>query len=198
MKIFPFILCITALLLFGCGTMDMRKISVMPKISTENVKKSSLKAGLLFSDQFSNYKYAFKTGTQVYLLAKVQGEMEIGKNLSQALYGLVSSKFGNVSIARDANEMHDVNLYFVPHIKSFKYSPPFTGMGSHTASIQLETEIFAGDGRQQNSFVVEADGSRSMFNQFKMETNYDMARYAVNEAINNLLREFSRKLDELY
>jgi len=37
-----------------------------------------------------------------------------------------------------------------------------------------------------------------MFNQFVMETNYEMAHYAVNEAIDNLLKEFSRKLDELY
>jgi len=37
-----------------------------------------------------------------------------------------------------------------------------------------------------------------MLNQIIMETNYDMARYAVNEAIDNLLKEFSRKLDELY
>jgi len=31
-----------------------------------------------------------------------------------------------------------------------------------------------------------------------METNYDMARYAVNEAIDNLLKGFFKKLEELY
>jgi hypothetical protein len=178
--------------------MDLRKISIAPKISTENMKKSSLKAGLLLNEQFTNYKYTFKTGSQVYLMAKVQGEMEIGKNLSHALYGLVASKFGNVAIAHDVSEIHDVDLYFGPRIKSFKYSPPFTGISSHTAAVELETEIFAGNGQLQRSFIVEANGSRSMFNQFKMETNYDMAHYAVNEAIDNLLNEFSMKLNELY
>ncbi|MCX5717969.1 MAG: hypothetical protein NTW44_06635 [Nitrospirae bacterium] len=176
----------------------MRKISVEPKISTENMKKSSLKAGLLLNDRLTSYKYAFETGKQVFLMANVKGEIDVGKNLSQALYGIVSSKFGNVAVARDVSEIHDVDLYFVPRIKSFKYSPPFTGMGSHIAAVELETEIFAGDGRRQRSFIVEADGSRSMLNQFKMETNYDMAHYAVNEAIDKLLKEFSRKLDELY
>lgn len=198
MKKFTLFLCITVLLLSACGTIDMRKISVEPKISTENMKKSSLKAGLLLNDRLTSYKYVFETGKQVFLMANVKGEIDVGKNLSQALYGIVSSKFGNVAVARNVSEIHDVDLYFVPRIKSFKYSPPFTGMGSHTAAVELETEIFAVDGRQQRSFIVEADGSRSMLNQFKMETNYDMAHYAVNEAIDKLLKEFSRKLDELY
>lgn len=198
MKKFTLFLCITVLLLSACGTIDMRKISVEPKISTENMKKSSLKAGLLLNDRFTNYKYAFETGKQAFLMSNVKGEIDVGKNLSQALYVIVSSKFGNVAVARDVSEIHDVDLYFVPRIKSFKYSPPFTGMSSHTAAVELETEIFAGDGRRQRSFIIEADGSRSMLNQFKMETNYDMAHYAVNEAIDKLLMEFSRKLDELY
>jgi hypothetical protein len=198
MKKITLFLCITVLLLSACGTIDMRKISVEPKISTENMKKSSLKAGLLLNDRITNYKYAFETGKQAFLMSNVKGEIDVGKNLSQALYVIVSSKFGNVAVARDVSEIHDVDLYFVPRIKSFKYSPPFTGMSSHTATVELETEIFAGDGRRQHSFIVEADGSRSMLNQFKMETNYDMAHYAVNEAIDKLLMEFSRKLDELY
>lgn len=198
MEKFTLFLCITVLLLSACGTIDMRKISVEPKILTENMKKSSLKAGLLFNDRFTNYKYAFETSKQVFLMANVKGEIDVGKNLSQALYGIISNKFGNVAVASDVSEIHDIDLYFVPRIKSFKYSPPFTGMSSHTAAVELETEIFTGDGRRQRSFIVEADGSRSMLNQFKMETNYDMAHYAVNEAIDKLLKEFSRKLDELY
>ena len=178
--------------------MNLRKISVEPKFSTENTKKSSLKAGLLLDKQFTNYKYAFETGMQMFLLANVKGEIDVGKNLSQALYGIVSSKFGNVAVAHEVSEIHDVDIYFVPRIKSFKYSPPFTGLGSHTAAVELETEIFAGDGRRLRSFNVKRNGSRNMLNQIKMETNYDMAHYAVNEAIDNLLKEFSRKLDEFY
>ncbi|MDO9528613.1 MAG: hypothetical protein Q7J27_05560 [Syntrophales bacterium] len=198
MKKIVLLLCLIALFLSGCATMDMRKISVEPKISTENMQKSSLKAGLLLNDQFTNYKYAFETGTQLYLLSKVQGEIAIGKNLSHALYGLVSSKFGNVAIAKDAREIQDVSVYFVPRIKYFNYSPPFTGMGSHTADVELETEIFAGNGQRLRSFIVKGKGSRNMINQLIMKTNYDMAHYAVNEAIDNLLKEFSRKLDEFY
>lgn len=195
---FVLLLCFISLFLSGCGTMNMRKISVEPKFSTENTKRSSLKAGLLLDKKFTDYKYAFETGMQVFLLANVKGEIDVGKNLSQALYGIVSSKFGNVAVAHAASEIRDVDLYFVPRIKSFKYSPAFTGLGSHTATVELETAIFAGDGRLQRSFSIRGDGSRSMLNQFKMETNYDMAHYTVNEAINALLKEFSRKLNEFY
>ena len=198
MNKFVLLLCLIALFLSGCGTMNMRKISVEPKFSTENTKKSSLKAGLLLDKQFTNYKYAFETGMRVFLLANVKGEIDVGKNLSQALYGIVSSKFGNVAVAHKVSEISDVDIYFVPRLKSFKYSPPFTGLGSHTAAVELETEIFAGDGRMLRSFSVKRSGSRNMLNQIKMETNYDMAHYAVNEAIDNLLKEFSRKLNEFY
>lgn len=196
MNKFVLLLCFIALFLSGCGTMNMRKISVEPKFSTENTKRSSLKVGLLLDKQFTNYKYAFETGMQIFLMANVKGEIDVGKNLSQALYGIVSSKFGNVAIAHKVSEIHDVDIYFVPRIKSFKYSPPFTGLGSHTAVVELETEIFVGDGRRLRGFSVKQNGSRNMLNQIKMETNYDMAHYAVNEAIDNLLKEFSRKLDE--
>jgi hypothetical protein len=162
------------------------------------MKKSSLKAGLLLDDKFTGYKYVFDTGKQIFLMAAVKGEIEIGKNLSQALYGIVSSKFGNVAIVRDVSEIHDVDIYLVPRIKSFTYSPPYTGMSSHAATVELETEIFDGNGRLVRSFSIKQYGSRSMFNQFVMQTNYEMARGAVNEAIDNLLKEFSRKLDELY
>ncbi|GEM_PF-1727782 len=193
------LLCLIALFLSGCaGTMDMRKISVEPKISTENMQKSLLKAGLLLDDKFTNYKYAFETGQQLVMLAKVKGEIEIGKNLSQALYGLVSSKFGNVLIGRNVSKMNDVDIYFVPRIKSFTYSPPYTGFHSHTADAELETEIFSGDGRLLHSFIVKGKGRRHFIYQMVFETNYDMAHYAVNEAIDNLLKEFSRKLNEFY
>jgi hypothetical protein len=199
MKKCVLLLCLIALFLAGCGgTIDMRKISVEPKISTENMKKSSLKVGLCLDDKFTSYKYVFETDKQLFLKAKVKGEIEIGKNLSQALYRLVSSKFGNVAIARDVGEIHDVDIYFVPRIKSFKYSPPYTGLSSHTATVELEAEIFDGNRRLLRSFSITQYGSRSMFNQFSMQTNYDMAHGAVNEAIDNLLKEFSRKLDELY
>lgn len=199
MKISTLFLCITALLLSGCSsTMDMRKISVEPKISTENIRKSSLKAGLILNDQFTNYKYNFETGKQLYLLAKVRGEIDIGKNLSNALYGIVSSKFKSVSMGSNINEIDDVDIYFVPRIKSFEFSPPYTGMGSYTAAIELETEIFNGDGKLQHRINIKQDGSRSTFNQFALKTNYDMACGAVNEAINNTLEEFSVKLNEYY
>jgi len=198
MNKFVLLLCFIALFLSGCGTMNMRKISVEPRFSTENTKRSSLKVGLLLDKQFTNYKYIFETGRQIFLMANVKGEIDVGKNLSQALYGIVSSKFGNVAVAHEVSEIHDVDIYFVPRIKSFKYSPPFTGLGSHTAAVELETEIFAGDGQRLRSFSVKRDGSRNVINQIKMETNYDMAHYAVNEAIDNLLKEFSRKLDEFY
>lgn len=199
MKKTVLLLCLITLFLAGCGGItDMRKISVEPKISTENMKKSSLKAGLLLDDKFTSYKYVFETGKQIFLMATVKGEIEIGKNLSQALYGIVSSKFGYVAIVHDVSEIHDVDIYFVPRIKSFTYSPPFTGMGSHTATVELETEIFDGNGRLLRSFSIKQYGSRSMFNTFLMQTNYEMARGAVNEAIDNLLKGFPRKLDELY
>mgnify|MGYP001581268705 FL=1 len=198
MKISTFFLCITALLLSGCGTMDMRKISVEPKISTENIQKSSLKAGLVLKEHFTDYKYNFETGEQLYLGAKVRGEIVIGKNLSNALYGIVSSKFKSVSMGRNINEIDDVDIYFVPRIKSFEFLPPYTGMGSYTAAIELETEIFNGDGKLQHRISVKQDGSRSMFNQFALKTNYDMACGAVNESINNALKEFTDKLNEYY
>lgn len=198
MKKTLFLLSLIALFLSACGTIDMRKISVDPKIPTGDMKKSSLKAGLLLDDTFTSYKYTFETGKQIFLMANVKGEIDVGKNLSQALYGIVSSKFGNIAVAHDAKDIQEVDVYFVPRIKSFTYSPAYTGMSSHTASVELETEIFAGNGQRQRSFIVKAEGSRSMFNQIIMETNYDMAHYAVNEAIDNLLKEFSRKLDELY
>ncbi len=198
MKKTVFLLCLIALFLSGCATMDMRKISVEPKISTENMQKNFLKAGLLLNDQFTNYKYVFETGTQLYLLSKMQGEIEIGKNLSHALYGLVSSKFGNVFIARDGSEMHDVDLYFVPRIKSFTFSPAYTGLSSFTSTVELETEVFDKNGLLLRRIIVKQEGSRSMLNQILMQTNYEMASGAVNEAINNTLNEFSRKLNEFY
>jgi hypothetical protein len=198
MKKTVLLLCLIALFLSGCATMDMRKISIEPRISTGNMQKSSLKAGLLLNDQFTNYKFTFGTGTQLYLLSKVQGEMEIGKNLSHALYGLVSSKFGNVFISRDGSEMQDVDLYFVPRIKSFTFSPPYTGLSSFTSTVELETEVFDKNGRLQRRISIKQEGSRSMMNQFRMQTNYEMASGAVNEAIQNTLKEFSRNLDEFY
>jgi len=192
------LLCLVTLFLTGCGTIDMRKISVDPKIHTENMKKSSQQAGLLLDNRFTNYKYAFATGKQIFLIAGVRGEIEVGKNLSQALYGIIAGKFGNVVVAHKAKEIHDVDIYFVPRITSFNYSPPFTGLSSHTCSVELETEIFAGDGRRLRSFTVRGNGTRNMINQLIMETNYEMAHYAVNQAIDNLLKEFSRQLDELY
>ena len=198
MKKTVFLLCLIALFLSGCSTMDMRKISVDPKISTENMQKNSLKAGLLLNDQFTNYKYAFETGTQLYMLSKVQGEMAIGKNLSHALYGLVSSKFGNVFIARDVSEMNDIDLYFAPRIKSFTFASPYTGMGSFISSMELETEVFDKNGQLLRQISVKQEGSRSTMNQFLMQTNYEMASGAVNEAIDNTLKEFSKKLNEFY
>ncbi len=199
MKKTVLLFCLIAFFLAGCGgMMDMRKISVEPRISTENMKKSSLKAGLLLNDQFTNYKYTFETGTQIFLMARVRGEIEIGKNLSQALYGLISSKFGNVAITRDVSEMRDIDIYFVPHIKSFTYSPPYTGMSSHAATVELEAEIFDKNGRLLRMISVKQEGSRSMFNQLTMQTNYEMASGAVNEAIDNALNDFSKKLDEYY
>ena len=198
MKISTFFLCITALLLSGCGTMDMRKISVEPKISTENIRKSSLRAGLVLKEHFTDYKYNFETGEQLYLGAKVRGEIVIGKNLSNALYGIVSSKFKSVSMGRNINEIDDVDIYFVPNIKSFTYSPPYTGLSSHSASLELEIEIYGRDGKLQHRISVKQAGSRSLFNQFALKTNYDMACGAVNEAINNALKEFTGKLNEYY
>lgn len=176
----------------------MRKISVDPKIPTLNGKKSSLKAGLVLNEQIIDYKYSFDTGRQFFLLSNVKGEIEVGKNLSQAIYGIVSSKFGNVAVARDAKELSDVDMYLLPRITIFKYNPPFTGMSSHTAEVELITDIFSGNGREQNGFTVRQEGSRSMMNQLLMDSNYDMAQYTVNEAIDNLLKEFARKLDERY
>ena len=178
--------------------MDMRKISVEPKISTENIQKSSLKAGLVLKEHFTDYKYNFETGEQLYLGAKVRGEIVIGKNLSNALYGIVSSKFKSVSMGRNINEIDDVDIYFVPNIKSFTYSPPYTGLSSHSASLELEIEIYGRDGKLQHRISVKQAGSRSLFNQFALKTNYDMACGAVNEAINNALKEFTGKLNEYY
>jgi len=186
------------LLLSGCGNINMRKISVDPKISTITTKKSLLKAGLVLDEKLTSYKYSFKTGPQIFLLANVKGEIEVGKNLSQAIYGIVSSKFGNVAVTRDIKELNDVDTYFVPRINYFEYSPPFTGYNSHTAEVELETEVFRGDGRRLKSFVIKQKGSRSMLNQILMETNYEMAQYSVNEAIDNLLKDFARKLDDIY
>jgi len=199
MKKCTLFLCITVLFLSGCSTMDMRKISVEPKISTENIRKSSLKAGLILDDQFTSYKYEFETGRQIYLLSTVRGEVEIGKNVSQAFYGIVSSKFKSVSISKNIiNDIDDVDIYFVPNIKSFTYSPPSTGLGSHAASLELEIAIYGRNGKLQHRINIKKDGSRSNFNQFALKTNYDMACGAVNEAINNTLEEFSVKLKEYY
>jgi len=55
-----------------------------------------------------------------------------------------------------------------------------------------------GDGRLLHSFIVKGKGRRHFIYQMVFETNYDMAHYAVNEAIDNLLKEFSRKLNEFY
>ncbi|HBR21717.1 MAG TPA: hypothetical protein DD713_04005 [Nitrospiraceae bacterium] len=178
--------------------MDMRKISVEPKISTENIRKSSLRAGLVLKEHFTDYKYNFETGKQIFLLAKVRGEIDIGKNLSNALYGIVSSKFKSVSMGSNINEIDDVDIYFVPNIKSFTYSPPYTGLSSHSASLELEIEIYGRDGKLQHRINVKQEGSRSVFNQFALKTNYDMACSAVNEAINNALKEFTDKLNEYY
>ena len=72
MKKTVLLLCLIALFLAGCGTMNMRKISVEPKFSTDNTKRSSLKAGLLLDEKFTGYKYIFETGTQIFLLANVK------------------------------------------------------------------------------------------------------------------------------
>jgi len=198
MKKFTLFLCITAVLLSGCSAMDMRKISVEPKISTENKRKCSLRAGLVLKEHFTDYKYTFESGTQMFLLSKVRGEIDIGKNLSNALYGIVSSKFKSVSMGRNINEMDDVDIYFVPNIKSFTYSPPYTGISSHSAALELEIEIYGRDGKSQHRIKIKQDGSRNMLNQFVLKSNYDMACGAVNEAINNTLEEFSVKLNEYY
>jgi hypothetical protein len=198
MKNNAFLLCLVALFLSGCSTMDMRKISIEPKISTENMQKNSLKAGLLLNAEFTNYKYVFETGPQIYMLSTVRGEMEIGKNLSHALYGLVSSKFGNVLMGRDTSEMNATDLYFAPHIKSFVFSPPFTGMGSFTSTMELETEVFDTNGQLLRKISVKQNGSSSMMNQFLMKTNYEMASDAVNDAIDKTLADFSKQLNELY
>ena len=187
-----------ALLLSGCGTINMRKISVDQKMPTLSARKSSLNAGLVLNENFVNYKYSFNSGIQMFLMANVKGEVEVGKNLSQAIYGIVSNKFGNVAVARDIKELSGVDMYLVPRITSFEYSPPFTGMSSHTAEVELVTDVFSRDGQKRDNFVVKQKGSRSMLNQIVMESNYDMAQYAVNEAIDNLLKEFARKLDERY
>lgn len=187
-----------ALLLSGCGTIDMRKISIDPKIPTLSAKKSSRNAGLVLNESIVNYNYSFNSGLQIFLMANVKGEIEVGKNLSQAIYGIVSNKFGNVAVVRDIKELSGVDMYLVPRITSFEYSPPFTGMSSHTAEVELVTDVFSRDGQRRDSFVVKQEGSRSMLNQIVMESNYDMAQYAVNEAIENLLKEFARKLDERY
>jgi hypothetical protein len=198
MKKTVFLLSLIAVFLSACSTMDMRKIAVEPKISTENMQKNSLKAGLLLKDELTNYKFAFETGTQVYMLSKVQGEIAVGKNLSQALYGLVSSKFGNVFIARDASEMQDIDLYFAPRIKSFTFSPPFTGMSSFASTVELETEVFDKNGQLLRKISVKQKGSRSMMNQFLMKTNYEMASDTVNEAIDNTLKDFSKQLNDFF
>lgn len=198
MKRSALFLCITALLLSACGTMDMRKISVEPKISTDHLTKSSLKTGLLLDREFTSRKHSFQTGTQIYLLANVKGEMEIGKNLSQALYGIVSSKFGNLSLFNEISEKPEVDIYFVPRIKSFTFSPPFTGLSSFLATIELETDIFDRDGKLLHKIIIKQKGSKSMMNQLALMTNYEMAADALNEAINNTLSEFTEKLNQLY
>lgn len=198
MKKNALLLCIFALFISGCSTMDMRKISIEPKISTENMQKNPLKAGLLLNDEFTNYKYEFETGPQVYMLSTVRGEMAIGKNLSHALYGLVSSKFGNVLMGRDASEMDTMDLYFAPHIKSFTFSPPFTGMGSFISTMELETEVFDTNGQLLRKISVKQQGSSSMMNQLLMKTNYEMASDAVNDAIDKTLADFSKQLNDLF
>ncbi|HUH65702.1 MAG TPA: hypothetical protein VLZ07_04655 [Syntrophales bacterium] len=199
MKKFLLGLCIIALIVPACSdTMNMRKISIEPKISTDSVKKSTARAGLLLNDEFTNYKYTFKTGTQIYLMAKVQGEIDVGKNLSQAIYGIVSNKFGNVVMGNNANDIRDIDFYFVPRMKSFKYEPPYTGLSSHVTTVELETDVIGADGKLLRTISVKQEGTRSMFNQLKMQTNYEMAAGSVNEAIDNVLQDFSQQLDKYY
>jgi len=128
----------------------------------------------------------------------VKGEIEIGKNLSQALYGLVSSKFGNVLIGRNVSKMNDVDIYFVPRIKSFTYSTPIHGLPVLIPLMRSWKRNFSGDAGCCTVSIVKGKGRRHFIYQMVFETNYDMAHYAVNEAIDNLLKEFSRKLNEFY
>jgi len=185
-------------LLSGCGTMDMRKILLKPQQPDVIMRQSSLKAGLVLDETFTGYTYTFKTGPQIFLLASVAGSIDIGKNLSQAVYSIVSSKFGNVVVARGQKELADVELYFVPRIVAFEYSPPFTGYSSHTADIILATDVYSGSGVKQTSFTIKQHGSRSNMAQLAMESNYEMAEKAVNEAVANLLRDFADDLNRRY
>jgi hypothetical protein len=199
MKKILLVLSIIALFVPACSeTMNMRKISIEPKISTDSVKKSAARAGLLFNDEFTNYKYTFKTGTQIYLMAKVQGEIDVGKNLSQALYGIVSNKFGNIVMANAANDIRGVDFYFVPRIKSFKYDPPFTGLSSHVTTVELDTDVIGAYGKLMRTISVKQEGTRNMINQLLMQTNHEMAAGSVNEAIDNVLQDFSQQLDKHY
>lgn len=182
----------------GCGTMNMRKIVVEPKIPQMSMERSSLRAGLVLDDKITNYKYSFSTSPQLLYLSSVEGEVEIGKNLSQGIYSIISTKFGNVILALDAKELTDYDLYLVPDLKLFSYSPPFTGYSSHTAEIILETKIYDRKGQLQGSFIIKQSGSRSAMKQVLMESNYDGAQFAVNEAINNFFVDFAKKIDDLY
>ncbi|MDZ4163636.1 MAG: hypothetical protein U1C55_00750, partial [Smithellaceae bacterium] len=66
------------------------------------------------------------------------------------------------------------------------------------ATIELETDIFDRDGKLLRKIIVKQKGSKSMLNQLALMTNYEMAADAVNEAINNTLREFTEKLNQFY
>ncbi|MBU2620844.1 MAG: hypothetical protein KKD92_00810 [Proteobacteria bacterium] len=201
MKKTVLLLCLIALFVSGCGDLlNMRKISVDPRISIENMQKSSLKAGLLLNEQFTNYEYVFDSGpVKLYLVKNIHGEIEIGKNLSHAIYRIVSSKFGRVFIARNGSEMYDVDLYFVPRIKSYTFKPARHGYDSFSSTMELETEIFDKNGRLLRSFSVKQEGSRNvMANSLMNRTLQEMASGTVNEVIDKTLQEFVTKLNEFY
>ena len=58
--------------------------------------------------------------------------------------------------------------------------------------------VFDKNGQLLRQISVKQEGSRSTMNQFLLQTNYEMASGAVNEAIDNTLKEFSKKLNEFY
>jgi hypothetical protein len=189
--------CAALLLLSGCA-MDLRKISFDPKITTDNLRKSSLRAGLVLDEKLTGFKHSFQTGTRAFMLSSVRGEMEIGKTLSQALYGIIASKFGNVTLGGGPGEMADADVYFVSRIKAFEFSPPHTGYGSYDAMIELETDVVERNGGRRRKIAALGRGSGSMLQQFKLTTTSDIAAGALNDAVDNVLKDFSAKLDALY